>query len=153
MRLKSNAGLPRTNPNWQKIPHAGVRHTYDRVLPSAPKEPFVTLLSPSQCHTAFGMMPHTLALVDYSPVCRPRTLPPPQQGHLGLDFGGEMHTKHQAFPHEQEVQSLDSLHSHTSWSNNSPLNVKKTQQEGGGGGEEKKKSKSVYPSCIKGKKR
>jgi hypothetical protein len=123
------------------------------VLPSALKEPFVTLLSPSQCHTAFGMMPHTLALVDYSPVCHPRTLPPPQQGRLGLDFGGEMHTKHQAFHHEQEVQSLDSLHSHTSLSNNSPLNVKKTQQEGG----EKRKRKVNqflhHPSCIEGEKK
>jgi hypothetical protein len=36
----------------------------------------VTLLSPPQCRAAFGTMPHTLASVDPSPVCRPRTLPP-----------------------------------------------------------------------------
>jgi hypothetical protein len=47
------------------------------VLPSAPIGLFATLLLPPQWHAAFGMMPHTLASVDQSPVCRPRTLPPP----------------------------------------------------------------------------
>jgi hypothetical protein len=35
-------------------------HTYDGVLPGAPKGPFATLLSPPPCHAAFGTMPHTL---------------------------------------------------------------------------------------------
>jgi hypothetical protein len=30
---------------------------------------------PPQCHAAFGTMPHILASVNHSPVCRPRTLP------------------------------------------------------------------------------
>jgi hypothetical protein len=74
-------------------PHAGGRHThtYDRVLPGAPKGPFVTLLSPPQCYADFVTMPHTLASVDQSPVCRPRTLPPPREGRLGLDFGGVLY--------------------------------------------------------------
>jgi hypothetical protein len=57
-------------------PHVGGRHTHNGVLPGAPKGSFATLLSPPQCHVAFGTMPHTLAPVDHSPVCRPRTLPP-----------------------------------------------------------------------------
>jgi hypothetical protein len=69
-------------------PHAGGRHTYDGVLPGAREGSLATLLSPPQCHAAFGTMPHTLASVDQSPVCRPRTLPPPRQGRLGLSFGG-----------------------------------------------------------------
>jgi hypothetical protein len=69
-------------------PHTGGRHTYDRVLPGAPKGSFVTLLSPPQCHADFDTMPHTLASVDQSHVCRPRTLPLPRRGRLGLDFGG-----------------------------------------------------------------
>jgi hypothetical protein len=32
---------------------------------------------------------HTLALVDQSPVYRPRTLPPPRRGRQGLSFGRE----------------------------------------------------------------
>jgi hypothetical protein len=55
--------------------HAGARHTYEGVLPGAPKGAFTTLLSPPQCHAAFCTMSHTLASVDKSPVCRPRTLP------------------------------------------------------------------------------
>jgi len=66
----------------------GGRHAYDAVLPAAPKGSYVTLLSPPQCHAAFGTMPHTLASMDQSPVRRPRTLPPLLRGHLGLDFGG-----------------------------------------------------------------
>jgi hypothetical protein len=53
----------------------GGRHTHDRVLPGAPKGSFVTLLSPPQCHAAFGTMSHTFAVVDQSPVRRPRTIP------------------------------------------------------------------------------
>jgi hypothetical protein len=56
-------------------PHAGVRHTYDGVLRDVPKVYLTTLLSPPQCHAAFGTMPHTLASVDQSPVRRPSTLP------------------------------------------------------------------------------
>jgi hypothetical protein len=37
---------------------------------------FTTLLSPPQCHVAFGTMPHTLATVEQRPVCCPRTLSP-----------------------------------------------------------------------------
>jgi hypothetical protein len=65
------------NSHHQQSP---MRVTYDGVLPGAPKGPFVTLLSPPQCHAAFGTMPHTLASVDQSPVCRPRTLRPPLRG-------------------------------------------------------------------------
>jgi hypothetical protein len=69
-------------------PHAGGRRAYGGVLPGAPKGSFATLLSPSQCYAAFGTMPHTLASVDQSPVCRPRTSPPPSlQGRLALEFG------------------------------------------------------------------
>jgi hypothetical protein len=69
-------------------PHTSGRHTYDRVLPGAPKGSFVTLLSPPQCHADFDTMPYTLASVDHSPVCRPSNLPLPRRGRLGLDFGG-----------------------------------------------------------------
>jgi hypothetical protein len=41
----------------------------------------------TQCHAALGTMPYTLASMDQSHVCRPRTLPPPRRGSLGLDFG------------------------------------------------------------------
>jgi hypothetical protein len=41
-----------------------------------PKVSFATLISPPQCHAAFGTMSHTLASVDQSPVRRPRTLVP-----------------------------------------------------------------------------
>jgi hypothetical protein len=44
------------------------------------------LLSPPQCHEAFGTMPHTLTSVDQNPVCRPRTFHPPR-GRLWLGFG------------------------------------------------------------------
>jgi hypothetical protein len=54
----------------------GGRHWYDRVLPGAPKGSLMTLLSPPQCHAALGTIPHALALVDQSPVCYPKTLPP-----------------------------------------------------------------------------
>jgi hypothetical protein len=54
-------------------PHASGRHTYNRVLGSQ-KGSFATLLSPPQCHAAFGTMPHTLASVDQSPVSHPRML-------------------------------------------------------------------------------
>jgi hypothetical protein len=46
----------------------GGRHTYDRVLPGAPKGSFATLLSPFQCHAAFGTIPYTLASVEQSPI-------------------------------------------------------------------------------------
>jgi hypothetical protein len=59
-------------------PHAGGRLSYDGVLPGAAKGSFATLLSPPlQCHSAFSTMPFTLSSVDQSPVCRSRTLPPP----------------------------------------------------------------------------
>jgi hypothetical protein len=57
-----------------RVPWGG-GHTHDGVLPGALKGSFATLLSPPQCHAAFGTMPHTLAAVDQSPVCRLRTLP------------------------------------------------------------------------------
>jgi len=66
----------RINKSPSAEPHAGGRHTYDGVLLGAPKGSFVTLLSPHQCHAAFDIMLHTLALVNKSPVCHPRTLPP-----------------------------------------------------------------------------
>jgi hypothetical protein len=47
---------------------------YCGVLPGALKGSFVTLISPPQCYAAFGTMPHILASVDQSPVCRPRAL-------------------------------------------------------------------------------
>jgi hypothetical protein len=59
----------------------GGRHTYNGVLPGDPKGSFATLLSLPHCYVAIGTMPHTLASVDHSHVCRPRV-------HLGLDFGG-----------------------------------------------------------------
>jgi hypothetical protein len=69
-------------------PHTGGRYWYDGVLPGALKGSVVTLLSPPQCLTALGMIPHILALVDQSPVCHPKMLlPPPWRGHQGLDFG------------------------------------------------------------------
>jgi hypothetical protein len=83
-----NLGIKQSPPTE---PNAGGRHTYGWVLPGTSKGSFATLLSPPQCHAAFGTKPHTLALVDQSPVRRPRTLPPslpPWQGSLGLDFGG-----------------------------------------------------------------
>jgi hypothetical protein len=49
-------------------PHADGRSTYKSVLPGVPKGSYETLLSPLQCHAAFGTMPHTLAAVDQSPV-------------------------------------------------------------------------------------
>jgi hypothetical protein len=70
-------------------PHAGGKLAYNGVLLVAPKESFATLLSPPQCHAAFGTLPHTLASVDQSPVCRLMTLAHPRRGRLGLDFGGE----------------------------------------------------------------
>jgi hypothetical protein len=82
------------NKNWgikqspSAQPHVNGKHTYDGVLPSAPKGSLATL-SPLQCHAASRTMPHTLALVDHSPVCHPRTLTPLQQGCLGLDYGGK----------------------------------------------------------------
>jgi hypothetical protein len=48
---------------------------------------FATLLSPPQCHAAFGTMPHTLVSVDKDSICHPRLLTSSQQGCLGLDFG------------------------------------------------------------------
>jgi hypothetical protein len=51
-------------------------HTNNWVLSGAPRGSFATLLSPCQCHAAFGTMPHTLASVDHSPVLRHRTLSP-----------------------------------------------------------------------------
>jgi hypothetical protein len=66
----------------------GANHTWDGVLLGAAKGPSATVLSPRQCHAAFGTMPHTLSSVDQSPVCRPRTLCPPQPGRLRLDFQG-----------------------------------------------------------------
>jgi hypothetical protein len=68
-----NRGIKQSPP---AEPHGGGRHTYDGVLPCAPKGSFVTLLPPPQCHAVFGTMRHTLASVDQSPVCCPRTLPP-----------------------------------------------------------------------------
>jgi hypothetical protein len=65
--------------------HAGGRHTYDRV-PGALKGSFVTLLSPPQCHAAFGTMPHTLASVDKSPIRRPSTLTPSAARTPGVGF-------------------------------------------------------------------
>jgi hypothetical protein len=56
-------------------PHMGRSHMYDSVQPGGPKGSFVTLLSASQCHTAFGTMPHTLSLVDKSAFRHPRMLP------------------------------------------------------------------------------
>jgi hypothetical protein len=38
-------------------------------------------------------MPHTLVSVDLSPVCRPRTLPPPRRGHQGLNLEGYYRTR------------------------------------------------------------
>jgi hypothetical protein len=46
------------------------------MLPGATKGSFATVQSPPQCHAAFGTMPHNLALVDQSPVCGLRILPP-----------------------------------------------------------------------------
>jgi hypothetical protein len=61
--------------------------SYKRRDGDASKGSFATLLSPPQCHSTFGTMPHTLASVYQSPVCVPRALPPPLRGRLGLDFG------------------------------------------------------------------
>jgi hypothetical protein len=63
--------------------HAGGGHTYDGVLPCAPKGSSLTLLAPPQCHEALGTMPHTLVSMDQSP----------QRGRLELDFGGEIRSK------------------------------------------------------------
>jgi hypothetical protein len=52
---------------------AGGMYTYYGVLPGALKGLFATLQSLPQCHAAFGMVPHVLALVGQSPVCRRRT--------------------------------------------------------------------------------
>jgi hypothetical protein len=49
-------------------------------------------LSPPQCHAAFGTMLHTLASVDQSPVCHPRTFPPSATRTPRLNFGGDMHS-------------------------------------------------------------
>jgi hypothetical protein len=70
---RKSSGIKRWPP---AEPHAGVRHAYGGVLPGVLKGSFATLLSPPQCHAAFGTMPHTLATKDQSPVWRPRTLPP-----------------------------------------------------------------------------
>jgi hypothetical protein len=59
-----------------------------------PRRDYLTVLSPPQCHAAFGMMPSILASVDQSPVCHPRTYPPLQQQYLGLDFGEGPAPKH-----------------------------------------------------------
>jgi hypothetical protein len=70
--------VPQEPGNWivttRRAP-AGRRHTYGGMLPCAPKGLCATLLSPPQCHSAFGTMPHTLASLDHSPVRRPRTFP------------------------------------------------------------------------------
>jgi hypothetical protein len=50
-----NRGIKQSPP---AEPHAGGSHTYDGVLPGAPKGSSVALLSPPQCHAAFGTMPH-----------------------------------------------------------------------------------------------
>jgi hypothetical protein len=74
-------------------PHMGGWHTCDGVLPGALKRSLVILLSLPQCHAALGMMPHTLASVDQSPVYRSSTLPLLRQGRPGLDFGGVLKVK------------------------------------------------------------
>jgi hypothetical protein len=65
-------------------PHVSGRH--DRVVPSAPKGSFMILLSPPQCHAAFGTMTHTLASVDQSPVLCPRTSRPTATRMPGVGF-------------------------------------------------------------------
>jgi hypothetical protein len=82
-------GLIKQSP--QTEPHKGGRHTYDGVLPGDQKG--TTLLSPPQCHTAFGTTPHTLDSVDQNPVCRPRTLPLSTTGTPRLGFRSGWSTK------------------------------------------------------------
>jgi hypothetical protein len=66
--------------------HAGGRHTYDWVLPGAPKGSFVSLLSPPEGHAPLGTMPHILASVvrDLFAILWRN---PPRQGCLRLDSG------------------------------------------------------------------
>jgi hypothetical protein len=70
-------------------------HTYDGVLPGVTKG---YLLSPPQCHAAFGTMPHTLASVDRSHVCCPRMLPPSatRTSRVGFWRGGGRNTLKEA---------------------------------------------------------
>ena len=49
-------------------PQADRRPTYNAVRPCSPRGSLMTLLSPLQCHAAFGTIPSTLACVDQSPV-------------------------------------------------------------------------------------
>jgi len=49
-------------------PHVAGRPTYNGVWPDSPRGSFTTLLPLPQCHTAFSMIPSTLAWVDESPV-------------------------------------------------------------------------------------
>jgi hypothetical protein len=56
--------------------HTAGMHLYDGVQPGALKGSLAILLSPPQSHAALGTMPYTLASVDQSPVCRPKTLLP-----------------------------------------------------------------------------
>jgi hypothetical protein len=58
-----------------------------RGVAGVPKCSFTTLLSPPQCHAAFGTMPYTLASVDKSPVCRHSKLPTSATRTPALDFG------------------------------------------------------------------
>jgi hypothetical protein len=59
---------------------------YDRVLPGALNGSFSTLLSPPQCHAIFGTMPHTLALLNQSPVCHRRVFCPSAMRTFGNGF-------------------------------------------------------------------
>jgi hypothetical protein len=67
--------------------HEGGRHTYDRVLPDAPKGSFMTLLPPPQCHATFGMMRYTLARWARALFAILWHNPSLWQGSVGLEFG------------------------------------------------------------------
>jgi hypothetical protein len=79
------------NSHHQQSPCRWKAYVYDAVLPGAPKGSFATLLSPPHCHAALSMMPHTLTLVDQSPVCHLEHCPFLWRARLGLNFGGVVH--------------------------------------------------------------
>ena len=49
-------------------PHAGRRPTHSGARPGSPRGLLMTILSPTQCHAALGMIPSALAWVDQSPI-------------------------------------------------------------------------------------
>jgi hypothetical protein len=87
------------SPTWME-------DTYDGELPGAPKESFAALLSLPQCHAAFGTMSHTLASVDQSPVCRPRTLPLCDENAKGWILEGYCKISHFCVVYGSEIVSL-----------------------------------------------